>query len=222
MKTIGRRGLILGGGAIVAGAGAFALLKSGGGHVATARAFSGSSNLAWEPPHGDRWLGAEDAPVTVIEFASATCPHCANFHKGTWPKLKEEYIDTGKIKFIMREFPLDHLSLAGFMVARCAPDGRYFDMLDVLFKKQRTWTGHDPRGELFKIARQAGATQKSFDACLVNEDLAKGIAEARDHASSKLGVASTPTFYINETKLTGNQPISAFRKHIDGYLDQTG
>ncbi len=122
----------------------------------------------------------------------------------------------------MREFPLDNLSLAAFMVARCAPEERYFNMLDVLFKRQRIWTGHDPRGELFKIAQLAGATKKSFEACLTDEAVAKGIADARNHAQHNLGVASTPTFYINETKLTGHQPISAFRTHIDRHLSQTG
>ncbi len=221
MQSIGRRGLILGGGIVLAGTGALAFLRPEIGEVATANAFSGSGDLAWTPPHGDRWLGAEDAPVTVIEFASATCPHCAGFHKGTYPVLTKEYIDTGKIKFIMREFPLDNLSLAAFMVARCAPEDKYFNMLDVLFKRQRQWTGHDPRGELFKIAQQAGATLKSFEACLTDEDMAKGISEARNHAQHKLDVASTPTFYINDTKLSGNQPISVFRSYIDKYLDQT-
>lgn len=221
MSKIGRRGLILGGGAVLAGAGALALLRPAISEV-TAGDSSGLGAVGKEPPHGDRWIGAADAKVTVVEFASATCPHCANFHKGTYGLLKKEYIDTGKIRFIMREFPLDQLSLAAFMVARCVPEDRYFNMIDVLFKTQRTWTGHDPRGELFKIARQAGATQASFDACLKDEALAKGIAEAREHAQSVLGVSSTPTFYINDTKITGSQPITVFRKHIDAYLDQTG
>ncbi len=218
MKSIGRRGFMIAGGVVLAGGAGVALLGpaisgtgSGGGM---------SAELAKEPPHGEKWLGAKDARVTIVEFASATCPHCANFHNGTYKLLKKEYIDTGKIKFVLREFPFDDLSLAAFMVARCAPEGRYFDMIDVLFERQKTWVGHDPRGELFKIAQQAGATKESFEACLKNEELAKGIISARDHAQSVLGVASTPTFFINGKKLNGNHPMSSFRKQIDGILDQ--
>ncbi len=217
MKSIGRRGFVIAGGTVLAGGAAFALLGpavSGNGTNADAGTVSG---LAVEPPHGEKWIGAADAPVTVYEFASATCPHCASFHKGTYKALKKAYIDTGKIKFVLREFPLDDLSLAAFMVARCAPEGRYFDMIDMLFERQRVWNGHDPRGELFKIAKLAGATEKSFEACLSNETVARGILATREHAQKQLGVNSTPTFFINGTKLTGNHPLSSFAEHIERY-----
>ena len=155
MKSMGRRGFLIAGGTVLAGGGAaFALLgpaQSGPGKPSDASTLAA---LGKEPPHGEKWIGGKDAPVTVVEFASATCPHCANFHKATYPALKKEFIDTGKIKFVMREFPLDDLSLAAFMVARCAPEGRYFDMIHMLFERQKVWTGHDPRGELFKIAHE--------------------------------------------------------------------
>ena len=222
MKSMGRRGFLIAGGTVLAGgAAAFALLEpavSGPG-TSTASDAGTLAALGKEPPHGEKWIGAEDAPVTVYEFASATCPHCANFHKATYPALKKEFIDTGKIKFVLREFPLDDLSLAAFMVARCAPEGRYFDMIHVLFERQRVWTGHDPRGELFKIARQAGATEESFEKCLSDEKVARGILAVREHAQTVLGVSSTPTFFINGMKLTGNHPLSSFRKHIEHFTE---
>lgn len=218
MKFMGRRGFLIAGGSVLAGGAGLALLGPAISGTGSDTAISAA--LAKEPSHGEKWLGAKDAPVTIFEFASATCPHCANFHKGTYKLLKKEYIDTGKVKFVLREFPFDDLSLAAFMVARCAPEERYFDMIDVLFERQKVWVGHDPRGELFKIAQQAGATKESFEACLTNEKLARGILSARDHAQAELGVAATPTFFINGRKLNGNHPMSSFRTQIDGILKQ--
>ncbi|NNF80855.1 MAG: DsbA family protein, partial [Rhizobiales bacterium] len=102
-------------------------------------------------PLGEMALGDEKAPVTIVEYASATCPHCANFHKGTFKELDEKYIKTGKVRFVFREFPFDNPSLAAFMVARCAPKDKYFPMIDVLFQQQSKWAvqGADVRGELF-------------------------------------------------------------------------
>ena len=171
-----------------------------------------------EPPLGEKWLGREDAPVTIIEYASATCPHCAAFHAETYPALKSEFIDTGKVRFAMREFPFDQLSLAAFMLARCAPSERYFDMIDVLFERQRQWTGGEPKAELLKIARLAGMSEAQFDSCLKNEDIAKGILATKNQGSEELGVDSTPTFFINGTKYTGNRPIGFFREKIAGLI----
>ena len=167
-----------------------------------------------EPPAiGDRVLGEADAPVTVIEYASATCPHCASFHTDTFPTLKEEFIDTGKVRFVFREFPFDDLALAAFMLARCAPEERYFPLIDVLFEEQQTWT-KNPHEELLKIARMAGFTAESFDKCLANEEVAKGIIAIRTTAGEKYGVDSTPTFFINGEIFKGNQPIESFREAI--------
>lgn len=221
MKSIGRRGFVIAGGTVLAGGAGLALLGpavSGPGGSADAGVVAA---LAQEPQHGERFLGPKDAPVTVVEFASATCPHCANFHNGAYKGLKREYIETGKIKFVLREFPLDNLSLAAFMVARCAPESRYFDLVDMLFERQQQWIGSDPRGELFKIAQQAGATHESFEACLKNEELAKGILAVRSRAQAELEVASTPTFFINGVKLSGNHPLTTFRKIIDGFISQS-
>lgn len=167
-----------------------------------------------QPPElGERALGEADAPVTIIEYASATCPHCARFHTDTFPALKEEFIDTGKVRFVFREFPFDDLALAGFMLARCAPEERYFPIIDVLFEEQQSWT-QDPRGELLKIARMAGFTEESFNQCLENEEIAQGIIEIRSTGAEQYGVDSTPTFFVNGTVIQGNQPIERFREAI--------
>ncbi len=171
-------------------------------------------------PLGEMALGDEKAPVTVIEYASATCPHCANFHKGTYKELKKKYIDTGKVRFLFREFPFDNASLAAFMVARCAPKDKYFPMIDILFAQQRKWTGQgaDVRGELFNIARLAGFTEKSFEECLKNEDVAKGIIAVRD-AGMELGVASTPSFFVNGVLMKGNNNLAQFDAMIKPHLE---
>lgn len=167
-------------------------------------------------PIGEMVLGPEDAKVTVIEYASASCPHCANFYKTTFQDLKKDYIDTGKIRFIFREFPHNQQGLAAFMLARCAPKDKYFPIVDMLFEQQEKWL-QSPRDELFKIAQLAGFTQESFDACLKNEEVAKGIIAVRDQAEG-FGVDSIPTFFVNGEKLKGETSIEEFRKIIDPLL----
>ena len=190
--------------------------------MATAPVWAQSVNedkLMKPGPLGEMAIGDEKAPVTIIEYASATCPHCANFHKGTYKELKKQYIDTGKVRFLFREFPFDNASLAAFMIARCAPKDKYFPMVDILFEQQRKWAsqGADVRGELFNIARLAGFTQKSFDECLKNEEVAKGIIAVRD-VGMELGVSSTPSFFVNGVLMRGNSNMSAFEAMIKPHL----
>jgi len=176
------------------------------------------AKLMVPPPLGDMVMGNPDAKVTMVEYASATCPHCAHFHTVTFPKLKTEYIDTGKVKFIFREFPFDDLALAAFMLARCAPKDKYFPMIEVLYEQQRTWTQNNPRDELFRIAKLAGFTEESFTACLKNTKVAKGIIDERNRAEKVFKVDSTPTFFINGKELRGAEPIEQFRSMIDAAL----
>ena len=176
------------------------------------------TKLMTPPPLGDRVLGNPDAKVTMIEYASATCPHCAHFSNNTFPKLKTEYIDTGKVKYIFREFPFDDLALAAFMLARCAPEDKYYPMIEVLYEQQEKWTHNDPKAELFKIAKLAGFTEESFNACLKNTEVAKGIVQGRDKAEKDFNVNSTPTFFINGKLLQGNEPIEQFRAMLDAAL----
>jgi protein-disulfide isomerase len=169
-------------------------------------------------PLGEQVVGNADAPVTIIEYASMTCPHCAHFHETTYPELKKRYIDTGKVRFIFREFPLDPLAAAGFMLARCAGDGKYFPMIEALFAQQKDWVVQKPLEPLLAIARQAGFTKESFDACLANQKVLDGIEEVRSRGAQKFQINSTPTFFLNGKKLSGAPSIDELSKQIDSYI----
>lgn len=169
------------------------------------------------PAEGEMAMGPETAKVVVVEYASASCPHCANFYKTTFPVLKKEYIDTGKIRFVFREFPHNQPALAAFMLARCAPKEKYFPLIDMFFEQQDTWLAAPLEG-LQKIAQLAGFTKESFDACLKNEEVAKGILAVRDQATKDFGVESIPTFFINGELIKGETTIEEFRKTIDPLL----
>ncbi len=179
-----------------------------------------STELMKAPGLGEQTLGAPDAKVTIVEYASATCPHCASFHKEIFPTLKKEYVDTGKVRFVFREFPFDDLALAAFMIARCAPQGKYFPMIEVLFEQLGTWANRDKnaREELFKIAQLAGFTSESFDTCLKNEQVAKGILEIQKRGETEFAVKATPTFFVNGKRLRGKQDIEEFRETIEAAL----
>jgi protein-disulfide isomerase len=168
------------------------------------------------PAEGDMSMGPDTAKVTVIEYASASCPHCAAFYKDVFPTLKTEYIDSGKIHFIFREFPHNDAALAAFMVARCAPKEKYFPLVDVFFTTQNEWL-QNPLEGLNKIAQQAGFTKESFDACLKNEAVAKAILDVRKTADG-LGVTGIPTFFINGEMLDGEKTIEIMRAKIDPLL----
>jgi protein-disulfide isomerase len=176
------------------------------------------ADLAQAGPAGDVMLGSEKAPVTVIEYASMTCPHCAHFSTTTFPELKSRYIDTGKVRFTLREFPLDALAAAGFMLARCAGNDKYMAVAETLFATQPTWIVQQPLEPLKGIAKQFGFTEESFNTCLANQKVLDDIQAVRDRAAEKLGVNSTPTFFINGKKMVGDLSIDALAKEIDPYL----
>lgn len=166
-------------------------------------------------------MGNDKAPVTVIEYASMTCSHCASFQEKTFPELKKRYIDTGKVRYIFREFPLDTLAAAAFMLARCAGEkdsSKYFAMVDTLFHQQRQWAIEKPIPPLLAIAKQAGFTEKTFDACLANQKMLDGIESIRQRAVAKFKVQSTPTFFINGTTYPGALSIEEMAKAIDPQL----
>jgi protein-disulfide isomerase len=177
-----------------------------------------SEELMQPGPLGEMTMGDDNAPVTIVEYASMTCPHCAHFHAETLPELKKRYIDTGKVRFIFREFPFDPLAAGAFMLARCADKDKYFPLIDALFSQQTKWVTQNPIEPLMAIAKQAGFTQESFEACLANQKVLEGIEWVRNRASEKLGVDSTPTFFINGTKLKGAASIDEMAKAIDPYL----
>lgn len=167
----------------------------------------------------DKTFGAADAPVTIVEYASITCHFCMKFHSETWPALKEKYVDTGKVRFIMREFPLDPLATAGFMLARCAGDDKWYPVLDLLYRTKETW-GHaqNPADALLQTVRQAGFTQESFETCLRNDRLFQDVRSVADRAAKDFGVNSTPTFFINGEKRTGALSLQEFDKIIEPML----
>ena len=179
------------------------------------------ADLQQPGPLGDMVLGADNAPVTIIEYASMTCSHCADFHNKTFPKLKERYIDTGKVRFIMREFPLDPLAAGAFMLARCAgkdDKNKYFAMVETLFHQQRDWLVQRPLDPLKAIAKQAGFSEQTFEQCLANQQVLNGIEQVRQRAAEKLGVNSTPTFFINGKIQRGAISIEELDKQIESYL----
>ncbi|PWK68135.1 DsbA family protein [Aminobacter sp. AP02] len=166
----------------------------------------------------DMQLGKADAPVTIVEYASMTCPHCAHFHETTLPELKTKYIDTGKARLIYREFPFDPLAEAGFMLARCSKDN-YFPMVDVLFKQQQSWAASQtPKDALLQISKLAGFTQESFEACLTDQKLLDDIRAVRARGEKDFKVDSTPTFFINGNVYKGAMTIDEMSAVIDGML----
>ncbi|MEP3048607.1 MAG: thioredoxin domain-containing protein [Roseibium sp.] len=199
-----------------------ALASAAFGMAASMPAFAqsvGEEDLLKPGPLGDKIIGDENAPVTIVEYASMTCGHCANFHTGTWPALKKDYIETGKVRFIFREFPLDPVAAAAFMLARCAPQDKYFEIIDVMFEQQRSWAFTDnPYQSLLDFSKQIGFTQESFEECLTNQGLLDAVNAVRERGSNEFGVTSTPTFFINGEKHPGALRIEEMGKIIEENL----
>ena len=169
----------------------------------------------------DMALGPADAKVVIAEFASMTCPHCAAFNATVFPKLKAEYIDTGKIRYVFREFPLDIKAAAGSMLSRCiAKDdpAKYFAVTDLLFRSQNDWVVKNTTETLMRIGKQAGLSQDAVEACLKDQALLDKIAADQKYAAEVLKVDSTPTFFINGEKIKGEASIQEFEKRIDTLL----
>lgn len=205
-----RRNLVIGGSALLL----FAASGIGPIHAETVDAVE----LMKPSKIGDIVMGSETAPVTIVEYASMTCSHCADFTIHTFPEIKKRYVDTGKVRFILREFPLDPLAAGTFMLARCAGKDKYYAMVDLLFEQQRKWAVQNPLPPLFEIAKQAGFTQETFDACLKNQEMLDGLEEVRKRAAEQFKVDSTPTFFINGERLRGALPFAEFEKVIEKNL----
>jgi protein-disulfide isomerase len=180
-----------------------------------------ATELAKPAPLGDIVLGSANAPVTMIEYASLSCGHCAAFHTGVFPALKAEYIDTGKLRYIFREYPLDLQAAAASMVARCIGKGdaqTYHDVAGKLFATQDQWVQRDTAEQLRRIAGEAGLDDGAFNACLGNQAMVDALKLGMEQANSKLKVESTPTFFVNGTQLKGSWSIDEFRKLIESKL----
>lgn len=215
MKFTRRETLVLGAAATVAGIVGF----SGAAQAQeTGKTYDVAKLMA---PAGvaDHPEGPADAKVTVIEYASPTCPHCAAFKNDVYPGLKAEYIDTNKIQFISRPFVRNVLDAVVFLVAEAAGPEKYHDVVGTYFKTQDTWmTSDKPRDAMLAIALQLGFTEESFEAALTNQDLFKGMETLREQAMNEFGLTGTPTFYVNGKQMTGDQTLEALAAAIDPLL----
>jgi protein-disulfide isomerase len=183
-----------------------------------------AADLAKPSPLGDMTLGKEGAPITIIEYASMGCPHCAHFALETFPKLKEKYIDTGKVRYTFREFPLDSLAAAASMLMRCTDKEKFFPLMELLFKTQEPWYVRQPIEPLFNVVKQTGYSREAFNACLDTKNNANSqkilaaIESTRNDAADKLGVNSTPTFFINGKRVPGALSLEEMEKEMAPYL----
>ncbi len=169
----------------------------------------------------DMALGPADASVTIVEYASMTCPHCAAFNETVFPKIKSEYIDTGKIRYVFREFPLDIKAVAGSMLGRCIAKGdagKYFAVIDLLFKQQNDWVMKNTTDTLIRIGKQAGLSQQAVEDCLKDQSMLDKIAADQKFANEVLKVNSTPTFFVNGEMIRGETSFEEFDKKIKSLL----
>lgn len=187
----------------------------------SAEAEAGASAEANASGISDMVLGDANAPITMIEYASYTCPHCGSFHQNVYPQLKADYIDSGKVKFVFREVYFDRFGLWASMIARCGGQERFFGITDLMFKNQSDWTSAgDPvaiADELRKFGRLAGLNDEELNSCLQNEDEAKALVEWYQANAARDDISSTPSFIINGTK-HGNMSYSEMRSLLDGLL----
>lgn len=175
------------------------------------------------PVYEEIIYGDANAPVTIVEYASLTCNFCAQFHNSVFPELKKAYIDTGKVRLVFRDFPLDGLAMAGAMLARCAPDNRAQAMLNVMFRQQATWIrAPQPVEPLRSYARLAGMDDAAFDACLENEAIMIAIRNEQEKATNDYKVEATPTFFVDDEKISGFRDFAAMAEVIDRKLTEKG
>jgi protein-disulfide isomerase len=180
---------------------------------------NGKAILEAASPLGDRVLGKADASVVLIEYASATCPHCAEFHTALLPLIKTEYIDTGKIKFIFREFPLDQMALGVFMLTRCLPEEKFFPVTDLMFRRQQLWMkAPNPNTEITKIMIMAGMDKSAFEACLKREDMARLMRDYAQKSAKDFGIKGTPALFLNGQMIDGHKEMSEVKGAIDAAI----
>jgi len=195
--------------------------------AATFMAGSASAQSTWDPKITDKdyVLGKADAPVTVLEFASFTCPHCAAFTNDVLPQIEKAYVDTGKVKIVFRQFPLNGLDLRAGMMARCAPREQYFNIAKVLFKQQQSWALSDTNAALSALAQiggMAGLPKDKFDACLADNAVADAIIKLGQEAQADYKVNATPTFVVEGEKIEGEASFDTFKAIFDRKLAEKG
>jgi len=190
---------------------------SGPSQAAERHPMLADAGTAIEITKDDRILGNPDAPITIVEYASMTCPHCAHFANDVLPGIKQQWIDTGKARLVFRDFPLDEPALRAAMIARCAPPDRFYAFVDTFFAAQDKWViARDYREALARLAKLGGMSKDEFDACLKDTSLENKIVEGRLVASKELDVNSTPSFFVNGTKFTGAPTAEEFDKLLSG------
>ena len=168
----------------------------------------------------EKKIGTEEANIEIIEFASLTCGHCAKFHNEVFPKIKKEFIDTGKVSFIYQDFPLDKFALKASVIARCSGEKKFFSFLKVLYSKQKDWTRtEDPFRSLLKIAKLGGLKNDEIKVCVGNKSIEDGILKQRLNASKKFDIKATPTLYINGEKYDGDLTFEALKLKINTLLN---
>ena len=185
--------------------------------------FAATSGFAENAPlaeaMAEKSIGRADAPVTMIEYSSLTCPHCAAFHKDALPSIKRDFIDTGKVRIVFWDFPLGNLAMAAAMVARCSGQKNYIPMIDAFFQSQETWARSDtPFDAIAGIARLSGMTVDDLDKCLDDQALLNALSDKKNEAANILGVESTPTFFIEGVKIPGNLPYEDFKDILNKAL----
>lgn len=190
------------------------------GKQITAAYPDGTEKIAERPvvAPDEKFIGKADAPVTIVEYFSLGCPHCKRFHEAILPKLKAEYIDTGKARLVFRDFPLDGIAFAAAALSRCVPGEGYFAMVDTLFVQQDVWHVQNGVDEVASIAKSAGLDQAAFDACIKDKDRNGKIVAGQKEAVDKFKIDSTPTFLINDRKLAGVGEYEPFKQTIDAAL----
>ncbi|MBV9862527.1 MAG: DsbA family protein [Alphaproteobacteria bacterium] len=194
-----------------------AALSPAGAANGTTPVLIADTNSALAVTPDDRILGNPDAAITIVEYASLNCPHCAHFAHDVLPKLKEKWIDSGKAKLVLRDFPLDEQALRAAMVARCAPRERYYGFVDAFMEAQPRWVGSsDYRTVLAQLSKTGGMSEKRFDTCITDSALEDQIAKSRLVADQQLGVTATPTFFVNGTRFEGEPSLGAFERVLSG------
>ncbi len=198
---------------LIAGAGYATLLAAAPALVLAPPLAPAARAEAGEVYDDDRVLGSADAKVTIIEYSSLTCPHCASFHASTLPELKKQWIDEGKARLVFRHFPLDGLALRAAAVTNCMEGERSFSFLEALFRNQQRWSrAEDPMAALSQMAKLAGMDQAAFDACVADEAAMNQILTRAREGAETYDVQSTPTFIVNGKKVTGALGYEDFEK----------
>lgn len=201
--------------------GALALAGCGGARSGTESAKLANeqatlqAKLAEPGPLGEIAFGRADAPVTVIEYASLTCPYCRQFHLTTYPRFKRDYIDTGKVRYVIREFPIGRTAGTAAIVTRCAPEKQYMTFFGSFLTQQAAWTSQEVRPDaIYKVIASTGMTRETFDKCLANQKIEEGLKLVKEQGRA-LGVVGTPTFFVNGKKASGALTFEQIKAMIE-------